>query len=265
VATAANLLWLGAQYVSFLLTYARGAELEAGVYHAFMHLSQPVLVLANAAWAVVLTHVAARWESRDPQPALATLETSYKAVAAGMMTLAVAALAAAPLWVRLLPLWLRRGLPALPGILMFFQAVVHLGVMTMLAKLREQPFVIVLAAAAGGAANAALGALWVDRFSWAGEGAAWAAGVGMYAGSAAVALAYFALARIRLRPATYAVMLSPAVLASAMWLPTWAPAAIWLGLCAAGAASGLLFSAAERAHLRDGLRRLGDLLRGRAA
>ncbi len=247
VAMAANLLWLAAEYVSFYAVYrGPGDQGEAGIFGVFLRLAEPMLFLASAAWAVLLVHVVKRWESRRRRTAVGVLEASYKAVALAVMTLTMIVYAAAPLWVHVLPRSFRHGLPVLGGLLMFFEASAHAAVLTIVAKLHERPWAIALAAAAGGAANAVLAWLWMPRFAYAPEGAAWAAGVGMYAGSCAVAAAYFLLARVRLGAATWAVLLAPGLLAAGMALPGWAVAVIWGLLAATGLASRTLFTPRER-------------------
>ncbi|MFW6133205.1 MAG: hypothetical protein ACOC8F_04855 [Planctomycetota bacterium] len=264
VAMAGNLLWLAAQYVSFFATYLRGGEAQAGVYAIFLQLSQPTLFLANAAWAVVLTHVARRWEGRQHATAMLVLETSYKAVAIALMVLTLTIYAAAPLWVRILPPGYRRGLPLLGGLLLFFQTVIHLAVVTILAKLHERPSAIALAALVGGACNGVLAWRWMQpgaRFDSPVEGAAWAAGVGMLAGATAVGVGYLLWTRTRLRPSTWFVLLSPALLLGGLRVSPWALLAAWAALCALVVATPLVFDSREKRLLVGSVERVWTTVR----
>ncbi len=259
IAMAGNFLWLAAQYVSFFITYLRCGKDSAGVFAVFLQLSQPALFLANAAWAVIFTHVARHWETGRRQTGMMVLETSYKAIAMVMMTLTVAVYVSAPLWVLILPESYRHGLGLLGGLLTFFQVVIHLAIMTIIAKLHERPSVIAIAAVAGGAANIALAAHWMGRGESAPEAAAWAAGIGMFAGAGVVTLVYFLLARIRLHAGTCFVLASPALLLAAKWVPVWTIAAIWAGICAIALLTTAFFSVREKQLLSASLKRIGSL------
>ncbi|MBS3733551.1 MAG: hypothetical protein KGY99_01335 [Phycisphaerae bacterium] len=258
VAMVANLLWVAAQYVSFVATYLRGGEARAGIYGIYLQLSQATLFLANAAWAVVLTHVARRWEGRQHTTAMLVLETSYKAVAMTLMALTLAIYAAAPLWVRILPSAYQAGLPLLGGLLLFFQTVTHLALVTMLAKLHERPAAIAAAALAGGALNAILAWRWMSGgwFAMPAEGAAWAAGVGMFVGALVVAGGYVLWTRTRLRASTWFVLLSPAVLIGGLWGLRWRLVAVWGGVCLLALITPLLFDAREKRILLVAVRRV---------
>lgn len=261
VAMVGNLLWLAAQYVSFLAVYLGGGEAEAGVFAIFLQLSQPTLFLANAAWAVLLSHVARRWEGRQRATAMLVLETSYKAVALGMMALSLAIYAAAPLWVRVLPESYREGLPLVGGLLLMFQTVIHLAVMTILAKLHERPAAIALAALAGAACNALLAWRWMGRFPTPAEGAAWAAGVGMLAGAGAVATGYLVFSGVRLRAGTWFLLAGPALLLGGLVVPAWWLLAAWGGVCLTAVATPLLFDAREKHLLAVSVKRVLNALR----
>jgi len=256
-----NFLWLAAQYVSFFVTYLRYGEKDAGLFLPFLQLSQPTLFLANAAWAVIFTHVARRYEGNQKQTAMFVLEAGYKAVAMVMMTLTVAIYAASPLWVRLVHGSYRQGLPAIGGLLTFFQVVIHLAVLTIIAKLREQPWVIAIAAVAGIAANALLAAWWTARGAFAPEGPAWAAGVGMYVGAGLVTMVYFLGNRIRLHTGTYFVLACPVLLLAAKLVPLWAVAAIWAAICAVAMFTPAMFTDREKQLLTASLERILRLAR----
>jgi len=242
VAMIGNLCWLAAQYVSFYLTNRRHSKADAGVYAVFMQLSQMVLLVANAAWAVIFSHVTIRWESGRRRGAMATLETAFNALSLVLMTIALGIYAAAPTWVKLLPEPYRVGLPLLGGLLMFCQSVANFSLVTVIARLHERPGWIALAALAGGAVNVALAAWWMPAFSYAPAGAAWAAGVGVYIGAGIVSAVYFLLEGVRLRLVTYGVLASPVLLV----LPPWAGLAVWTVVLVAALAGKWFFDAGEK-------------------
>ncbi len=243
VALAANTLWGMASYASLWLTNRHLSKSDAGVFAAMLLIGQPVLFLADAAWAVVFSHVARRWESHDRSGAMFTLEAAYKAVTLSLMTLAVGMYVTAPLWIRVLPAGYRSGLPLLGGLLLYFQTVIHLALLTIVAKLHERPWVIAVAAAAAIGGNLSLGLTWVP--TWGMEGASWAAGVGCLGGSLAVSAIYLLGSRTRLTAGSWIVMAMPALLL----LPAWAAAAAWAGLLAAAMATRLVLTPREKTLL----------------
>lgn len=253
-ATAAGLCLAAAQSVSLFIVNRWEGKAPAGVYALFAQLSQPMFFLACAAWAVILTHSARRWEGGDPDGAMRSVQTGYKAVAVATMTLAVAVLAAAPLWVCVLPSSFRRGGALLGGLLMFFQSLTHLAVMTIAARLHERPGAVAMPMLVGGALNAVLAFWWLG--AWGPAGAAWAAGVGMYVGGGAAAVGYLLVTRSRLGASTYVVMSAPVLLALAVGGALWAPAAAWAVVLGVALATDRLFSAEEKRVLADSLRRL---------
>jgi hypothetical protein len=176
---------------------------------------------------------------------VAALQTAYKGVALGLMTVGVLLYVTAPLWIRIMPAAMAStGRALVPGLLMFFQSLAHLALLTMLAKLRERPAVIAVAALAGAAANVALALWWMPL--WGPAGAALAAGVGMYLGGGAIAGAYFLLARLRVQGSTLLLLAVPAL----FLLPAWVAGPAW-GVVLLGAwFTGLLFADAEREQLR---------------
>jgi O-antigen/teichoic acid export membrane protein len=244
VAMVGNLLWLAAQYVSFHLTNRHYGKATAGVFGFFLAISQPVFMLASAAWTVVFAHAARQWEQEGADAATALLEVAYKAVAMATMALTLGVYVTAPLWQWIVPGSFRSGLPLLGGLLMFFQCLSNLALLTMLAKLRERPAIISLIALAGGAANAALAYAWMPR--WGAAGAAWAAGAGMLAGGGVVALLGLWRARPRLHAGTYLVMASPVLLA----LPAWGGAAVWLAVLVLAVWTQQVFSKEQKKVLR---------------
>ena len=117
VALVGTTLWNWAGFFSFVLTNKHFGQAQSGVFSAFLGLCQPAVFLADAAWAVVFSHVARRWEGKDRPAAMFTLETAYKAVATATMSLTVLVQAASPLWLRLLNERWRQGAALLPGLL----------------------------------------------------------------------------------------------------------------------------------------------------
>ncbi|MGC9453666.1 MAG: lipopolysaccharide biosynthesis protein [Phycisphaerae bacterium] len=254
VALVSNVLWNLLGYVSYYLTHRRYGEEASGTFQAYMRLlGQPVMALSAAAWAVVFTHVVRLWEqhrSEDGEPAgepsqpLQTLQTAYKAVAMCLMTVGVLLYATAGLWVHIMPGdTTTEGRTLVPGLLMFFQSLAHLALLTMLAKLRERPSVIALAAVVGASANVALALWWMPSAGPA--GAATAAGVGMYLGGGAVAVCYFLVARLPILPGTYLVLAAPAL----YLLPAWSAAVVWAAMLLTALLSRLLFSREEKQRL----------------
>jgi len=253
-------LWLAAGYVSFWLASKEYGPREAGTFHVFLRLGQPVMLLANAAWAVIFTYVARQWEGGERAPAMAALKTAYKGIAVTMLTLTLVLYATGPLWVKVLRSDYHAGLPLIGGLLMFFQVVTNLALMNIVAKLRERPIVIALAALCGGTANLVLAKWWMPRYGPA--GAAWAAGIGMYAGGMLVAVVYLLVSRVRLGAATWAVLLSPAILALLITAP-WVALGVWAAVLALAVLTPLLFSREEKALIASFVRRFAAIATGR--
>ncbi len=253
IALVSNVLWNLLGYVSYYLTHRRFGEQAGGTFQAYMRLlGQPVMALSSAAWAVVFTHVVRRWEadrqvgsdSGSGADAFETLQTAYKAVGLALMTVGVLLYVTAPLWVRIMPVeMVEVGRSLVPGLLMFFQSLAHLALLTMLAKLRERPAVIAMAAVVGAAANVALALWWMPAHGPA--GAARAAGVGMYVGGGAVAAGYFLLTRLRMRRGTYLVLAAPAL----FLLPVVIVGPLWAAVLIAAWLTALVFSGREKDRL----------------
>lgn len=216
VATIAGFLWQGAGYVTFLMTSRRYGKAKAGVFFAFLPVGQSIMALANAARAVIFTHVARLWESGERRMAVALLETTYKALVLGTMTLAVMLYVTSQWWVKILPAGFRDGLSLLGGLLLFFQASIHLALLNTLSRLHERPIVIAIAPLLGAAAIVPMAILWMDKSGP--EGAAMAAGVGMYVGMMTVSLAYFLIVRTRMHISTYFLLAVPVVLLLSKWV-----------------------------------------------
>lgn len=211
VSTVAGFVWQGAGYISFLLTSRYYGKAAAAVFFAFLPAGQAILSLADAARIVLFTHVAKFWEARERHLASFILETSYKALALATMSLTVLIYITSPLWVKVLPVnYHEGGLKLLGGILMFFQVGIHLTLVNIIARLHERPAVVAFGPLVGGISNAILAILWMPREGPA--GAAWAAGVGMYAGAMIVSMGYFLAERVKLSWSTYFVLATPVLL-----------------------------------------------------
>ncbi|MFB3894416.1 MAG: hypothetical protein ACE15C_20640 [Phycisphaerae bacterium] len=252
VALGPAILWSMAGYLSYRLASWRFGETAGATFQAFNRLDQLPILLATAAWAVVFTHVARRWEDGRRGEALVTLQASYKAVAMATMTLAVLVYLAAPWWSLLLPLRMRDGLALVGGQLMFFQVLTQLALLDLLGRLHERPVVMVLATLAGGAATCLLAGWFMDK--WGPAGAALAAGVGMYAGGGLVAAAYIRATRTALDAGTHIVFAAPAVLL----LPAWAAGAASAAACAIAVFTPWIFDAGQKKMLAASV---SDLLR----
>jgi len=248
-ALVGTLLWHAAVYLSFYLTNRRYGKAQAGGFCVYLMLGQTLVFVGNAAWAVVFSHVARLWEGRQRPRALLTLQAAYKAVSLALLTVAVVVYAAAPVWVKLLSPAYRPDQKLLGGLLMFFQVLNHLALMSMLSKLHERPIVIAAALLAGAAANVALAAWWMPRQG--AVGAAWAAGVGMYVGGGGVSLAYLLTRRPRLNVGSYLVLLLPAVLL----LPVRLLGVAWAGVVALAAFTPVVFSRRQKQLLAGAIRR----------
>jgi O-antigen/teichoic acid export membrane protein len=150
------------------------------------------------------------------------LETAYKAIAVCVMTLSVLLYITSPFWRDVVAAPYRYGSAYIPGLLTFFITFSNLSLLTMLAKLHRQPVVIALAALAGMALNVVLALLWMP--AWSVNGAARAAGVGMFFGAGLVTLIYLLRTRTRLQDSTYFVLATPLLLLLPIRIcgPAWA-------------------------------------------
>ena len=258
-AMAATVGLLAAQSVSLYMVNRQMGKGPAGVYGLFAQLGQPVFMIASAAWTVVLTHAASQWASARRDEAMADLQTHYKAIATAAMTLAVLMLAAAPLWVRLLPEAFGQGLGLLCGLFLLYQSLAHMALMHIVARLHERPWVVGVSALAGGAVNAALALWWLPR--WGLAGAAWAAGVGMYAGGGAVAVGYLLVTRTKPALSTCAVLAAPGLFLLGSVAPAWTIAAAWACVLGVAAKTNWVFSAEEKARIARVMGRWGGVFR----
>ena len=247
---AGVLLWTTVPYVGFQMAHRQFGKTAVATYAVMMQLSQPILFLSSASWTVVFSHVARLWESGDRPGAQTMLETAYKAITVATMTLTIVLYAASPLWMRILPAQYQAGKGLLGGLLLLFQVIGQLSLVSMLARLRERPIVISLSALSAAAAGALLVWRWMDHSGL--SGAALGSGVGAYLGGGVVAGGYVLLGRIRLGMGTWIVLACPILLV----LPAWAAAAAWVVVLIPAAMTGLLFTPQEKAVLREKLRSL---------
>jgi O-antigen/teichoic acid export membrane protein len=273
VALLAGELGVVAGQLSYFLVHKRLGHEAGGVFSVFRQLAEPVAFLAAAAWTVIYGHAARRWEggngstsspsngpagspspaqSNDRIAATANLQAAYKAVALGTMTLTVLLQATAPLWLRMLdPRW-RDGAALLPGMLLFYQMVGNLGLVSMGAWLIERPVLAMLPPAVGLAANWLLAQWWMPQYG--ATGAAWAAGAGMAVGGGLSGALCLLLSRMRLAGGTYLVLLSPALLPLVL-VSGWAPLAAWGAVLAAALGTGWIFDRGQKAYLWSAARR----------
>ncbi len=250
IAALAGFLWQGAGYVSFLLTSRRYGQAQAGVFFAFLPLGQSIMVLANAARAVIFAHVAKIWETGEHKPAIFILETAYKALVIGTMSLTVLLYVTSPAWVKVLPEGFREGLTLLGGLLLFFQASIHLALLNSLARLHERPIVVALGPLVGGVVIVVLAQWWMERYGPA--GAALAAGVGMYAGMMVVSLAYFLTVRVRLHMSTYFVLAVPIMLL----LPLWEIGLVWIAVLFVTISTTWMLNSRQKRIIGSSIRRI---------
>jgi O-antigen/teichoic acid export membrane protein len=254
-------LWSVNSYISFYMVFSH-QELDksnAGVFFVFMRLAYPVVLLAQAAWAVLFVHVAKRWEAGHRDQAISVLETAYKGIAVAIMTLAVIVYATAPYWVLILESRYHGGVELVGPLMMSFLSIAFMALMTMLARLNERPAVIAAAAVLSGVANVLLGNAWIGPHDV--TGAAYAAGVGMFLGVGVVSGAYLLTARERLHWSTITVLLLPAILL----LPPWAAVAGWSAAVAVMLTTPLVFSREQKKTLIEGIKTVGNLTRRNGA
>ncbi len=251
-----------AQYISFGITSRRYGKEFGGEYGVFLQISQPVVFLANAAWAVVFSHIARHWESEDRRSAVLVLETAYKAVVMAVMTMVVCIYVSSPLWVKIFPAKYQSGIQLLGGLLLFFQTQTHLAIMTMMARLRETPIMIALVWAVALAVNIVLAGMWMGNDAAAGMiSAATAAGLGMYIGGGIITVGYLLITRSRLHLSTYIVLACPIILL----LPFWIAAAVWAAVLVISIFTPWLFSHRQKQLITVSAGRLRSMLLGRSS
>jgi O-antigen/teichoic acid export membrane protein len=250
--------WHAAGYVSYLMTYLQFGGNAAGPLLVVMQLSQTVCFLVSAAWAVLFSHVARRWEHDDRRGAIFVLETAYKAVSLTLITLSVVLYVTAPLWIRMLHVEYQYSRFYLSGMLTFFVTVSNMTLLTILAKLHERPGIISIAALAGAAFNAVLAAWWMGPMGWHVVGAARAAGVGMFFGGGIVTFVYVQALGTRLHKGAYFVMAAPALLL----LPAWVAGPLWAAVLAVCALTPWMFTERQRKVLRYSLANAWRQFRG---
>lgn len=256
VSVLGTALWCMSSYISFYMVF-RDQELpksQAGIFFVFMRMAHPVMLLAQAAWAVLFVHVAKRWEAGQRQKAMDVLETTYKGIALAIMTLAVIIYATAPYWVLILNSQYHCGADIVGPLMMSFLSIAFMALMSMVARLHERPAVIALAAVVSIAANLVLAHFWIERYGV--IGAAQAAGVGMFIGVGAVSTIYLLATRAGLHWSTLAVLLLPAILL----LPPWAAGTLWAVAVAVMLATPLIFTETQKKTLIAGIKTVGNLV-----
>jgi O-antigen/teichoic acid export membrane protein len=246
----AGLVALAGQYASFYLAYRRFGQARAGVLWFFVQLSQPVLLIAHAAWAVVFTHVVARWEQGRREEATFLLRLAGKGLTLGLTTVAVAIYVASPVWTDWLPGRFQQGEVYLPGFLIFFQMLANLVLVTVLARVHERPILPPLLSGVALAVNVLLARWWMD--SMGPVGASWAAGAAMLVVGAVLGGGYLLFSRARLGWSTGVLLLSPVVLLA----PRWVAGLVWLAVLAMAACGVGLVSREERKALTGLWKRL---------
>jgi len=237
--------WQGAEYAGYFMTLHRFGEESSGVFFVIMKLSQPLMFLAGATWAVLFSHVARRWEGGDRQGAIFVLETSFKAITLAVMSLTVLIYVTNSFWIRILGPEYRYSHYYLSGFLTFFTMVSNLSMLTIPAKLNEQPIVIAIAALAAGILIVLLSMIWMEP--WGEVGAARAAGVGMYFAGGLVMLVYLMACRIRFHDSTYFMLGIPVILL----FPYYLTGCLWLAILGFCLFSNWFLSPRQRALLRS--------------
>lgn len=250
LAMLGSLAWLLVGYVSFYMVSHYRGPADAAVLGVMTQLAQPVAFIGAAAWAVLYSYVARQWESGRRRAAMQTLEASFKVISLALLTLTVLLSITAPLWVRVLPSQYHGGVELAASLLLAAQAATHLALATMVGQLHERPSVAVVVALAGAGLNALLAAAWLPSEGIA--GAAWAAGVGLYAGGGAVAMVYLLASRSALSGGTYVVLASPGIL---LLPPAWALSALAV-LLVVSIFTGAIITARQRRRAVAALRRL---------
>jgi len=249
-------IWSANSYISFYMICSHH-ELDkssAGVFFVYMRLAHPVVLLSQAAWAVLFVHVARRWESGLREKAMDVLETAYKGIALAIMTLAIIVYATAPYWVLILKSQYHPGVELVGPLLMSVLSVAFMALMTMIARLRERPAVIAAAALVAGAANIILGNIWIEQHGF--LGAAYAAGVGMFVGVGLVSVIFLLASRTGLHWSTITVLPLPAILL----LPPWLAAAGWSVAVVVMLTTPLVFTKDQKRTLLSGVRSVGKLV-----
>ncbi len=216
---------------------------QSAVFYAWLQLGQMALLMTNAAWVVASSHAVKRWEQQGPREGMGHLLFSYKMLSLATMTLAIVIYLTAPIWSLVLPEKYRSGSMLMGPMLMFFQSMAQLALLTTLARLRERPIIGSICAAACGLGNVLL-ALWLIP-DYGLSGAALAAGLGTLLGGNLVAGLYFLLSRTRIDAGSMLLLWSPAVmLLSAPWA-----ALAWLAVLAAAAATPIILSPGQKRRL----------------
>jgi O-antigen/teichoic acid export membrane protein len=250
-----TLIWQCSQYLSYFMVLHRYREISAGSFWVMMQFTQPLVFVANAAWAVLFSHVARRWEGGDRRGAMFMLETSYKAVALTIITFSVLLYTTSHWWIYILAPKYRHGFHYISGLLTFFLTISNLTMLAIPARLHERPIVIAIGATAGAIANGVLAALWMP--AWGEVGAARAAGVGMFFGGGLVMLVYLLVSKTRFSDGTYFVLGTPVLLL----LPTYIIGPLWAVILPVCVFSPWVFDAKQKRVLASTLRNGMDSLK----
>jgi len=249
---AGMLAWMAAGYFGLWKTNRDFGPSLAAVFAVFFILAQSIAFLAEATWAVVLPHATRLWETAGPGEAKQLLASSYKTIAAALMTLAVAVYLSQSLWKQLLPekYDIAQSTMLLAGLMTIFQVTSHMGLLMMLAKLRQQPVFHALAALAGLACGAAFTIFLLKNPSP--PAIAFWLGAGIYLGSGAVATAYFTIIKPAMPAGCYILLAAPAILL----LPPPVAALAWAGFLAVAATTRIIFTKAEKQQIINRMRSL---------
>lgn len=254
VGMVGTLIWQCSQFVSYFMVLHRYREISAGSFWVMMQFAQPLVFLGNAAWAVLFSHVARKWEGGDRDGAMFMLETSYKAVALVIMTFSVLLYATSPWWINVLNWRYHHGFYYLSGMLTFFLTMSNLTMLAIPARLHEKPIVIAFGATAGAIANGVLAAWWMP--AWGEVGAARAAGVGMFFGGGLVMLVYLLVSNTRLSDSTYFVLGTPVLLL----LPTYVVGPLWALILPVCVFSPWIFDEKQKKVLSHTIRKSLDMV-----
>jgi O-antigen/teichoic acid export membrane protein len=257
VSMVGGLIALVQGYVSLWFVQRYHHEEGAALYQAYFVLCQAIPVLASTVWVVVFSHASMHWEQGRRDLARRQLETTFKGVAAVLLTLAVVLYATADAWVVILPTKFRLSRELLPWLLTYFLATANLGYAYVASNLRERPGVSAYTGVAAVAVNALLAA-WLVPTGGPLGGAQSAAAAGL-----ACLLAgwvYVAIARFGASPATWALSFAPLLLLLGAWPAGLALAGIWV----LAAVTPWVFSPGEKQMIASAVRAVWRRLGPRA-
>ncbi len=258
-AAASAVIWQALQYYPmWYLQKTHGAEVTA-IFAAVRLVTQVVAIGAVTIVAVVQTSVTKTWETQGPGPADRRLGVAYKCTSLVMLATCILFAAAAEPIMRMFPLSYRAGVRIVPLGLMFFLISGHLTFLavhfTLIEKMRQLfwPWIV------GLLANALLSVMLVSPGMTADRaihGAAWAGTGGL---TVALGLALILLRRERRPIDAGTVILCAAIYLLA--LPLWAQLVGTGALLCLLIGSGWVLTKAEKAQLRELIRRNWSRLR----